>query len=116
MIHGNIYYKHDTLGHCTILVSVCTLYFQPMLVQACFHGDPDEVRALLYKKEDVNYQVRLNLHLKNSKIGRIRPLVCFIIFLLQIGPCRHHLACGKSNKNTTFKRFMDLIKAAFCHL
>ena len=32
-------------------------YFQPPLVQACFHGDPDEVRALLYKKEDVNYQV-----------------------------------------------------------
>ena len=26
-------------------------------MQACFHGDPDEVRALLYKKEDVNYQV-----------------------------------------------------------
>ena len=33
------------------------VYFQPPLVQACFHGDPDEVRALLYKKEDVNYQV-----------------------------------------------------------
>ena len=30
---------------------------QPTLVQACFHGDPDEVRALLYKKEDINYQV-----------------------------------------------------------
>ncbi|ESP01753.1 hypothetical protein LOTGIDRAFT_70175, partial [Lottia gigantea] len=29
----------------------------PLLVQACFHGDPDEVRSLLYKKEDVNYQV-----------------------------------------------------------
>lgn len=28
-------------------------------MQACFHGDPDEVRALLYKKEDVNYQVRV---------------------------------------------------------
>lgn len=37
------------------------LYYssQPQLVQACFHGDPDEVRALLYKKEDVNYQVRV---------------------------------------------------------
>ena len=31
---------------------------QPPLVQACFHGDPDEVRSLLYKKEDINYQVR----------------------------------------------------------
>ena len=30
---------------------------QPPLVQACFHGDPDEVRSLLYKKEDINYQV-----------------------------------------------------------
>jgi len=30
---------------------------QPSLVQACFNGDPDEVRAILYKKEDVNYQV-----------------------------------------------------------
>ena len=35
--------------------------FQTTLVQACFHGDPDEVRALLYKKEDVNYQVRYHL-------------------------------------------------------
>ena len=32
---------------------------QSLLVQACFHGDPDEVRALLYKKEEVNYQVSL---------------------------------------------------------
>ncbi|ESO00272.1 hypothetical protein HELRODRAFT_176132 [Helobdella robusta] len=29
---------------------------KPNLVQACFHGDADEVRSLLYKKEDVNYQ------------------------------------------------------------
>jgi len=35
----------------------CFCPCQPPLVQACFHGDPDEVRALLYKKEDVNYQV-----------------------------------------------------------
>ena len=34
-------------------------FLQPLLVQACFHGDPDEVRALLYKKEDVNYQASL---------------------------------------------------------
>ena len=39
------------------------LFFQPPLVQACFHGDPDEVRALLYKKEDVNYQVCLNIYI-----------------------------------------------------
>ena len=33
------------------------------LVQACFHGDADEVRALIYKKEDVNTQVGETLHL-----------------------------------------------------
>lgn len=32
-------------------------YSQSALVQACFHGDPDEVRALLFKKLDVNFQV-----------------------------------------------------------
>ncbi|XP_063159909.1 serine/threonine-protein phosphatase 6 regulatory ankyrin repeat subunit A isoform X2 [Candoia aspera] len=30
--------------------------FQPPLVQAIFNGDPDEVRALIFKKEDVNFQ------------------------------------------------------------
>lgn len=29
---------------------------QPSLVQAIFNGDPDEVRALIFKKEDVNFQ------------------------------------------------------------
>ncbi|EAW64261.1 ankyrin repeat domain 28, isoform CRA_d [Homo sapiens] len=28
----------------------------PSLVQAIFNGDPDEVRALIFKKEDVNFQ------------------------------------------------------------
>ncbi|XP_010209510.1 PREDICTED: serine/threonine-protein phosphatase 6 regulatory ankyrin repeat subunit A-like, partial [Tinamus guttatus] len=28
----------------------------PPLVQAIFNGDPDEVRALIFKKEDVNFQ------------------------------------------------------------
>lgn len=36
---------------------VVDVVVQPSLVQACFNGDPDEVRAILYKKEDVNYQV-----------------------------------------------------------
>lgn len=31
--------------------------FQPPLVQACFHGDAAEVRALISRKEDVNSQV-----------------------------------------------------------
>lgn len=34
------------------------LSFQPPLVQAIFNGDPDEVRALIFKKEDVNVQVK----------------------------------------------------------
>ena len=44
-----------TMFNLDIYAKLFTL--QPPLVQACFHGDPDEVRALLYKKEDVNYQV-----------------------------------------------------------
>lgn len=35
--------------------------FQPPLVQAIFNGDPDEVRALIFKKEDVNFQVKSNI-------------------------------------------------------
>lgn len=35
--------------------------FQPPLVQAIFNGDPDEVRALIFKKEDVNFQVKTNI-------------------------------------------------------
>ncbi|XP_063159910.1 serine/threonine-protein phosphatase 6 regulatory ankyrin repeat subunit A isoform X3 [Candoia aspera] len=31
-------------------------YGMPPLVQAIFNGDPDEVRALIFKKEDVNFQ------------------------------------------------------------
>ena len=49
---------------------------QPPLVQACFHGDPDEVRALLYKKEDVNYQVQCNTNTsgKDFNVGDIDQL------------------------------------------
>jgi hypothetical protein len=32
-------------------------------VQAIFNGDPDEVRALIFKKEDVNFQVKQLIHL-----------------------------------------------------
>ncbi|KAB0404736.1 hypothetical protein E2I00_000353, partial [Balaenoptera physalus] len=37
--------------------SLCLLYSTelPSLVQAIFNGDPDEVRALIFKKEDVNF-------------------------------------------------------------
>ena len=30
------------------------LVFQPPLVQAIFSGDPEEIRMLIYKTEDVN--------------------------------------------------------------
>lgn len=36
-----------------ILVSL----FQPALLKAIFNVDPDEVRSLIFKKEDVNTQV-----------------------------------------------------------
>ncbi|MEE6466002.1 hypothetical protein FKM82_006788 [Ascaphus truei] len=39
-------YRHSPSGNVT-----------PSLVQAIFNGDPDEVRALIFKKEDVNFQV-----------------------------------------------------------
>lgn len=33
---------------------------QPSLLRAIFNVDPDEVRSLIFKKEDVNIQVRHN--------------------------------------------------------
>lgn len=46
------------LGH----VSHCQFFsvsvFQPALLKAIFNVDPDEVRSLIFKKEDVNVQVR----------------------------------------------------------
>lgn len=32
-------------------------FFQPALLKAIFNVDPDEVRSLIFKKEDVNAQV-----------------------------------------------------------
>lgn len=40
-----------------ICFSFVVFALQPPLVQAVFYGDADEVRALLYKKEDVNSTV-----------------------------------------------------------
>uniref|UniRef100_A0A671LEA3 Serine/threonine-protein phosphatase 6 regulatory ankyrin repeat subunit A-like n=1 Tax=Sinocyclocheilus anshuiensis TaxID=1608454 RepID=A0A671LEA3_9TELE len=34
-------------------------FFQPALLKAIFNVDPDEVRSLIFQKEDVNVQVRL---------------------------------------------------------
>lgn len=38
-------------------------------MQAIFNGDPDEVRALIFKKEDVNFQVKQI----NSLIPAFKP-------------------------------------------
>lgn len=46
--------------HCIVFY----YFFQPPLVQACFHGDAVEVRTLISRKEDVNRQVNtLNIFL-----------------------------------------------------
>lgn len=37
----------------------CGLSLQPSLLRAIFNVDPDEVRSLILKKEDVNVQVSL---------------------------------------------------------
>lgn len=37
----------------------CRLSLQPSLLRAIFNVDPDEVRSLILKKEDVNVQVSL---------------------------------------------------------
>lgn len=38
----------------------CGLYrLQPPLVQACFHGDAAELKILINRQEDVNYQVAM---------------------------------------------------------
>lgn len=49
-----------------VCVCVCEMFLlpyglslQPSLLRAIFNVDPDEVRALILKKEDVNVQVRL---------------------------------------------------------
>ncbi len=73
---------------------------QPQLVQACFRGDPDEVRALLYKKEDVNYTVRA---LDKRKLDQERvfrksntPLACVVGFMCFVTPGQLTLAHNSS--------------------
>lgn len=40
-----------------VLFFVFFLLLQPPLLKAIFNVDPDEVRSLIFKKEDVNAQV-----------------------------------------------------------
>ena len=64
-----------------ILVWIPKLFlaFQPPLVQAVFYGDADEVRALLYKKEDVNSTVSISMNSWNLK-PNVKPELWFIIW------------------------------------
>ncbi|KAJ8396295.1 hypothetical protein AAFF_G00018720 [Aldrovandia affinis] len=42
-------------------MAVLKLVDQPPLIQAIFHGDPEEIRMLIYKSEDINALVRAPL-------------------------------------------------------
>lgn len=44
----------------TVCVKPVVLPLQPSLLRAIFSVDPDEVRSLILKKEDVNVQVSLS--------------------------------------------------------
>lgn len=44
---------------CQMCLLACGLSLQPSLLRAIFNVDPDEVRSLILKKEDVNVQVSL---------------------------------------------------------
>lgn len=46
-------------GVCDASLPACRLSLQPSLLRAIFNVDPDEVRSLILKKEDVNVQVSL---------------------------------------------------------
>lgn len=75
----------------------CGLSLQPSLLRAIFNVDPEEVRSLILKKEDVNVQVsrarlssscvkglrtRIGLYIKNCKASRSQqrpPLIWLLI-------------------------------------
>lgn len=62
----------------SFLFIVCFFFFllQPPLLKAIFNVDPDEVRSLIFKKEDVNAQV-------SPTVTNI--CICFFILLLFLG-------------------------------
>lgn len=62
----------------SFLFIVCFFFFllQPPLLKAIFNVDPDEVRSLIFKKEDVNAQV-------SPTVTNI--CICFLILLLFLG-------------------------------
>lgn len=49
-------------------------FFQPPLIQAIFSGDPEEIRTLIYKSEDINALVHTRAHahiLCNAHLNKI---------------------------------------------
>lgn len=61
----------------SFLFIVCFFFLlQPPLLKAIFNVDPDEVRSLIFKKEDVNAQV-------SPTVTNI--CICFLILLLFFG-------------------------------
>lgn len=57
-------------------------------MQACFHGDEDEVRAILHgKSEDVNYQVRALMVLQAT-------IHLHALTVIQVTSCRWQLAAA----------------------
>lgn len=75
-VHKEKYQNHDNF----VLFIYCVLFFffllQPPLLKAIFNVDPDEVRSLIFKKEDVNAQV-------SPTVTNI--CICFLILLLFLG-------------------------------
>lgn len=53
------------------------LVLQPPLVQAIFSGDPEEIRMLVHKTEDVNALVRGCGCCTGPLLGQARPLDVF---------------------------------------
>lgn len=51
-------FRFGHVSHCQLSLEVCLSVLQPALLKAIFNVDPDEVRSLIFKKEDVNVQVR----------------------------------------------------------
>lgn len=51
-----------------IILPFCFVFLQPPLIQAIFSGDPDEIRALIYKSEDINALVNTRKHMHTLRV------------------------------------------------
>lgn len=50
--------RPNGLSHFSVNLLLLFLCLQPPLIQAIFSGDPEEIRLLIYKSEDINALVR----------------------------------------------------------